>query len=46
MDEYDVTMLVPHIRLMSQIICGDVTMLSQKGPSLVTMVKSAIDNCF
>ena len=46
MDEYDVTMQVPHFCLTSQINCGDVTMLSQKGPSLATRAESAIDNCF
>ena len=38
-DEYDVTMLVPRIRVTSQINCGDVTMLSQERSSLVTMAK-------
>ena len=45
-DEYDVEMLVPHVRETSQINCGDVTMLSQKRPSSAKMAKSAIDNCF
>ena len=45
-DEYDVKMPVPHVRVTSLINCGDVTMLSQKRPSLATMAKSAIDNCF
>ena len=31
------------VRMTSQINCGDVTMLSQKRPSLVTIAKSAID---
>ena len=45
-DEYDATMPVPHVRVTSQINCSEVTMLSQKIPSLVTMAKSAIDNWF
>ena len=36
-DEYDVTMLVPRVRVTSPINCGDVTMLSQQRPSLATM---------
>ena len=44
--EYDVTMLVPYVRVTSQNNCGDVTILSQKRPSLATMAKSAIDDCF
>ena len=44
MDEYDVTMQVLHVRLTPEINCGDVTMLSQKGPYLGTMAKSAINN--
>ena len=42
-DEYDVIMPVPHVRVMSQINCGDVTMLIQKRPYLVAAAKSAID---
>ena len=38
-DEYDITMPVPHARVMSQINYGDVTMLSQKRPSLAAMAK-------
>ena len=45
-DKYDVIIAVAHVRVMSQIRCGDVTMLSQKRPSSATMVKSAIDTCF
>ena len=33
----NVTMPVPHVRVTSQINCGDVTMLSQKRPSLATL---------
>ena len=32
-DEYDVAMLVPHVRLTSHINCGDVTILNQTGLS-------------
>ena len=39
-------MPVPDVRVTSQINCGDVTILSQKRPSLATMAKSAIDNLF
>ena len=46
MDEYDVTMSVPHVRLTSQINYGDVTMLSQIMPSLATMTKWVIDDLF
>ena len=35
-DQYDVTMPVPHFRVTSQINSGDVTMLSKKRPSLET----------
>ena len=45
-DEYDVTILVPYIRMTSQINSGDVTILNQKRLSLATTAKSAIDNCF
>ena len=45
-DDYDVTMVIPYLHETSQIDCGDVTMLSQKKPSLATMAKSEIDNCF
>ena len=45
-DEYDVTMPVPHVRVTSQINSGDVTMLSQKRPPFVIMAISTIDNCF
>ena len=41
--ECDVTMLVPHIGVMSQI---DVTMPSQKRPSLAKLIRWAIDDCF
>ena len=44
--EYDVTMPVRYVRVTSQINRGDLTILSQKRPSLATMAKSAIDNCF
>ena len=46
MDEYDVTMSVPHVRVTSQIIYGDVTMLSQIIPSLATMAKWVIGDLF
>ena len=36
-------MPVPHVRVTSQINCGNVTLLSQKRPPLATMAKSAID---
>ena len=39
-------MLVPYVRVTSQINCGDVTILSQKRPSLAAMAKSAIDDWF
>ena len=39
-------MPVPYVRVTSQVIYGDVTILSQKRPSLATMAKSAIDDCF
>ena len=39
-------MPVLHVGLASQINFGDVTMLSQKRPSLATMAKLAIDNYF
>ena len=42
----NMTKAVSSVRVTSQVNCGDVTMLSQKGPSLATMAKSAIDNCF
>ena len=45
-DEYDVTVLVSYIRVMSQINCSDVTILNQKRLSLATTAKSAIGNCF
>ena len=45
-DEYEVAMPVTHVRMTSQINCGDVTMLSQNRPPLATIVKSAIDDCF
>ena len=50
MDEYDVAMPVPHVRVMSHINCGDVTILSQKSqkrPPLAkkAMAKSKIDDC-
>ena len=45
-DEYDVTMPAPRVHVTSQINCGDVTMPSQKRPSLATMAKPAINNCF
>ena len=38
-DEYDITMLVPCVHMTSQINFGDVTMWSQKRPSLATMAK-------
>ena len=37
---------VPHVRVASQINCGDVTMLSQKRPSLVTIAKWKITDLF
>ena len=37
--EYDITMPVPYIHVMAQIKCGDVTILSQKRPSLATIGK-------
>ena len=40
-DKYDVTMPAPHVRVTSQINCGDVTMLIKKRPSSATMAKSA-----
>ena len=40
------TMPVPRDRVTSQINPGDVTMLSQKRPSMRTMTKWAIDDCF
>ena len=46
MQEYDFTMPVPHIPVMSKIDSGEVTMLSQKVLLLATMAKSVIDNCF
>ena len=45
-DKYDVTMSVPRICVMSQISCGDITTLSRKRPSLATMARWAIHNCF
>ena len=45
-DDYDCTMSVPPVCVTSQIKCVDMTMLSQKRPSLVTMEKWAIDDCF
>ena len=45
-DEYDVIMPVPHVRVTLQINCCAVTILSQKRPSLATMEKSVIGNCF
>ena len=36
----------PHVSVTSQINYGDIIMLSQKRPSLPTMAKSVIDNCF
>ena len=45
-DKYDITMPAPHVRVTSQINCGDVTMLIQKRPSSATMAKSAINNWF
>ena len=44
-EQYDITMPVPRVRVTSQINCDDVTMLSQKRPSLATMAKWAIDDC-
>ena len=38
-DEYDVTMPVPPVRATSQINCDDVTIFSQKRPSLWTIAK-------
>ena len=43
-DEYDVTMQVHRAHVTSQISCDDVTMLSQKRPSLATMEKWATDD--
>ena len=37
-------MTLLHVRVRSQINCGDVTMLNQKRPSLATMTKSALGN--
>ena len=45
-DEYDLRMPVPYVCMTSQINSGDVTILSQKRPSLATMLKSGIDDCF
>ena len=45
-DEYDITTPVHHVRVTSKINCGDMTVLSQKRPSLATMEKWAIDDCF
>ena len=45
-DEYDVTLTVPHVRVTSQINCGDVTVLSQKRPCIATLKKSTIDKFF
>ena len=42
-DEYDVTMVVPGVRVTSQTNCGDVTL---KTPALVLMAKWVIDDCF
>ena len=36
-DEYDVTMLVSRVRVISQINRDDVTMVSQKRPSMTTI---------
>ena len=44
--EYDVTMPLPYVRVTPQIICGDVTIINQKKPSLAAMAKSAIDDWF
>ena len=44
-DEHDVTMPVPEVRITSKINSGDVKMLRQKRPSLATMAKSVIDDC-
>ena len=44
-DEYDVTMPVPRVRMTSQINCDDVIMLSQKRPPWATMAKGAMDDC-
>ena len=43
-DEYDGTIPVSHVRVMSQINCDDATMLRQKRPS--TMTKWAVDDKF
>ena len=42
-DKYDVTIPVPHVHVMSQINCGDVTMLIQKRMSLAATAKPAMD---
>ena len=44
--EYDVMMLVSRVLVTLQINCGDVTILRQKRPSLATMTKWTIDDCF
>ena len=43
-DEYNVTMSVPRVRMTSQINCDDVKMLIRKRPSLALMAKWAIDD--
>ena len=44
-DEYDVTIPLSHIHVTSHVNCDDITILSPNRLSLVTMVKSMIDNC-
>ena len=45
-DEYDVTMPAPRVRVTSHIYCGDVIILSQRRPCLITKLKWTIDDCF
>ena len=45
-NEYDLKVPMPCIRMMSQINCVDVTMLSQKRLPLATMGKWVITDCF
>ena len=45
-DGYDITMLVPRVRMTSRINRGYATILSQKWPSLMTMAKWAFHDFF
>ena len=45
-DGYDFTMPVSHVRVTSQINCGDAPMVSHKRPSSATTAKQMMDTVF